>query len=102
MAVQQPRTVQVQATLEVLVTRNARGDLTDGVHDRLRKVAVVDTVETVEIHGLTPGLNDLRVEASADLRLSSDTPDADADDATLEALLQEGFGVAAADVSRHD
>lgn len=100
MAVQQPRTVQVHATLEVLVTRNARGDLTDGVHDRLRKVAVVDTVETVEIHGLTPGLNDLRVEASADLRLSPDTPDAD--DATLEALLEEGFGVAAADVSRHD
>lgn len=100
MAVQQSRSVQVRATLEVLVTRNARGDLTDGVHDRLRKVAVVDTVETVEIHGLTPGLNDLRVEASADLRLSPDTPDAD--DATLEALLEEGFGVAAADVSRHD
>lgn len=100
MAVQQPRSVQVRATLEVLVTRNARGDLTDGVHDRLRKVAVVDTVEHVEISGLTPGLNDLRVEATADLRLSPATTDADA--ATLEALLEEGFGVADADVSRDD
>jgi hypothetical protein len=98
MAVQQPRTVQVHATLEVLVARNARGDLTDGVHDRLRKTAVVDAVESVEIHGLTPGLNDLRVEASADLRLSPETTDAD--DATLAALLEEGFGVAAAEVSR--
>jgi hypothetical protein len=100
MAVQQPRSVQVRATLEVLVTRNARGDLTDGVHDRLRKVAVVDTVEHVEISGLTPGLNDLRVEATADLRLSPATTDADA--ATLEALLEEGFGVCDADVSRDD
>ena len=100
MAVQQPRSVQVRATLEVLVTRNARGDLTDGVHDRLRKVAVVDTVEDVEISGLTPGLNDLRVEATADLRLSPATTDADA--ATLEALLEEGFGVCDADVSRDD
>ncbi|MFC5365561.1 hypothetical protein [Salinirubrum litoreum] len=100
MAVQQSRSVQVRATLEVLVTRNARGDLTDGVHDRLRKVAVVEHVEHVEISGLTPGLNDLRVEATADLRLSAET--ADADDATLEALLREGFGVADADVSRDD
>ena len=100
MAVQQPRSVQVRATVEVLVTRNARGDLTDGVHDRLRKVAVVDTVEHVEISGLTPGLNDLPVEATADLRLSPATTDADA--ATLEALLEEGFGVCDADVSRDD
>jgi hypothetical protein len=98
MAVQQPRSVQVRATLEVLVTRNARGDLTDGVHDRLRKVAVVEDVEDVEISGLTPGLNDLRVEATADLRL--DRTAADADDAALEGLLEAGFGVADADVSR--
>jgi hypothetical protein len=45
-------------------------------------------------------LNDLRVETSADLRLSPESTDAD--DATLEALLTDGFGVAAAEVSRHD
>jgi hypothetical protein len=100
MAVQQPRSVSVRATLELLVTRNARGDLTDGVHDRLRKVAVVEQVEHVEINGLTPGLNDLRVEATADLRLTPET--ADPDDAALEARLEEGFGVADADVSRDD
>jgi translation elongation factor EF-1beta len=100
MAVQQPRSVQVRATFEVLVTRDARGDLTDGVHDRLRKVAVVEHVEHVEISGLTPGLNDLRVEATAELRLSPEA--ADTDDAALEALLEEGFGVTDADVARAD
>jgi hypothetical protein len=99
MAVQQPKAVRVRADLELLVTRNARGDLTDGVLDRLAKVDGVETVEDVTISGLRPGLNDLAVEVTATLHVATPRP---ADDAALEALLTDGFGVERAAVARFD
>ena len=84
----------VRAELTVLVSRNARGDLYDGVRDRLRKIADVHRVDDVEIRGLQPGLNDLTVEVRARLVVRADAPGegaADTDD--VAARLTAGFGI---------
>jgi hypothetical protein len=88
-----PRTVE--ATLTVLVTRDARGDLMDGVRQRLAGIPAASDVCVREVHGVRPGLNDLRVEVTVDVRVD-EPPDADA--ATLADRLTDGVGVAEATV----
>ncbi|SDM97060.1 hypothetical protein SAMN04487949_3023 [Halogranum gelatinilyticum] len=88
----------VRAELTVLVSRNARGDLYDGVRDRLRKIADVHRVDDVEIRGLQPGLNDLTVDVRARLVVRADghdvTADSDAVDADdVASRLAAGFGI---------
>lgn len=94
MAVHQPART-VEATLTVLVTRDAHGDLMDGVHERLAGIPAASDVRVREVHGVRPGLNDLRVEVTVEARVD-EPPDADA--ATLAARLTEGVGVAEANV----
>jgi Co/Zn/Cd efflux system component len=94
MAVHQP-TRTVEATLTVLVTRDARGDLMDGVRERLAGLPAVSDVTVREVHGVRPGLNDLRVEVTVTAQV--DEPP-DAEDATLADRLTDGFGVAEATV----
>lgn len=89
MSVQKSPDVTVDAELTVLVSRHARGNLHDGVHERLRKIDGVQRVEQVDIHGLRPGLNDLTVEVHAVLRLR---PTA-LDDDSIAAQLADGFGI---------
>lgn len=73
------------ADLTVSVSRDAAGDLADGVSDRLAGADGVEAVEAVELHGLTPGLNDLTVEVEAELRVARD--------ADVAAGLESCFGV---------
>lgn len=99
MSVQKQPDVTVHAELTVLVSRNGRGDLHDGVRDRLRKIDGVRQIDTVDIRGLQPGLNDLTVEVQATLRLHPNAPD----DEDVAAQLADGFGIkrAVATVDSH-
>lgn len=81
----------VHADLTVLVSRNARGDLYDGVRHRLQKIDGVREVEHVDIRGLRPGLNDLTVEVRARLVLRTDRREVPDDD--VAARLTAGFGI---------
>jgi hypothetical protein len=92
MSLQRPSNREVDCELTVLVTRDAAGDLVDGVRERLRRVDGVADVGDVDVRGLTPGLNDLRVEATVRLRLRDPPDDAEG----VEATLESGFGVRAA------
>lgn len=83
------RSAAVRASMTVLVTRDADGDLAAGVRERLAAIESVDAVRSVEIGGLRPALNDLRVDVEAELRV--DVPPDDADRAS--ASLADGFGV---------
>lgn len=74
-----------QADLTVRVSRHAPGDLESGVRAQLERVDGV-RVESLAFGGLRPGLNDLVVEASAELRLRDDLDD-------VAAHLSSGFGV---------
>jgi Co/Zn/Cd efflux system component len=93
MSVQKRHAVVVQATLTVLVARDAAGDMVDGVRTRLERIDGVDGVGDLDVSGVRPGLNDLQVEVATELRLESLPPDeADDPDAAAEALA-DGFGV---------
>lgn len=82
--------VGVAADLTVTVPRDAAGTLEAGVATVLRRVDAVDAVEAVDVTGLTPRLNDLQAEVTADLRLAVDRPEAD----RAREALEDGFGVA--------
>jgi hypothetical protein len=103
MAVSKPVTT-AQASMTVLVNRDAPGDLVAGVRDRLERVAGVLAVESVDVRGVRPSLNDLRVEVDATLRVrvdavSPDDRDPPVDPAAVERLLADGFGVRDPEVS---
>lgn len=97
MSIQRQSELTVRADLRVLVSRNGRGDLHDGIDDRLDRVDVVVDVETVDVSGIRPGLNDLAVDLAATLRIRPDPPADDA--AALAAQLRDGFGVERAAVT---
>lgn len=89
----------VHAELTVLVSRHARGDLFDGVHDRLQKIDGVHDVDHVEVRGLQPGLNDLTVDVRATLVLRmAHRDDSPTDDGVAERLAA-GFGIKHATVT---
>lgn len=96
MSIQRQPELLVRADLRVLVSRNGRGDLHDGIDQRLRRVDGVLDVESVDVSGLRPGLNDLAVDLVATLRLRPDRHDAD--DSALAAQLLGGFGVERAEI----
>lgn len=85
------RSAAVRASMTVLVTRDTDGDLAAGVRTRLAAVESVEAVRSVEIRGLRPALNDLRV--SVDAELAVDVPPDDEERAS--AALADGFGVKA-------
>lgn len=90
MSIQKRPEVTAQADLTVLVSRHARGDLRDGVRNRLRKVDGVQNIDSVDVYGLQPGLNDIAVEVRATLLIR---PTARGDDASIAAQLADGFGI---------
>ncbi len=95
MAIQQG--VGVTADLTVLVPRDDAGTLDEGVVAVLERIDGVQ-VSGVEITGLTPRLNDMQVEATADVVLTGEREgdpgaiEGDPADAATAALA-EGFGV---------
>lgn len=82
------------ASMTVAVSRAAPGDLAAGVETKLRRIDGVRAVESLDLGGISPGLNDLTVDVEATLALDADDADADA----LEARFEESFGVSAVSV----
>lgn len=62
----------VAADLEVTVSRDGVGSLADGVRERLASADGVAAVESFELGGIRPGLNDLTVDVAAELWLADD------------------------------
>ncbi|WP_158059222.1 hypothetical protein [Halorussus halophilus] len=84
-------TIDATADLELHVPRGGDGSLQDGITTVLCRSAAVDRTEIVEITGVTPTLNDLRVTVSVRLYVHADEAD-DEDDAVRSAVVDQ-FGV---------
>ncbi|MDS0299852.1 hypothetical protein NDI76_13975 [Halogeometricum sp. S1BR25-6] len=78
----------VRTSLTVLVTRNADGNLEEGVRARLAAVDCVVGVDRADVSGLRPALNDVRVQVDVTLRVSGPP-----DEASVATALESGFGV---------
>lgn len=86
--------LQIDATadLEVQVPRGGEGTLRDGVTTVLDRSGAVASAEVVDVNGVTPTLNDLRVDASVRVRVRLDESVEDRRTAVREAVT-DGFGV---------
>jgi len=84
-------TIDATADLELHVPRGDDGTLQEGIAAVLSRSAAVDRTEVVTISGVTPTLNDLRVDASVRLRVRADGAD-DARTAVRDAVTDQ-FGV---------
>jgi hypothetical protein len=80
------RETRVRADVRLLVARDAPGDVVAGARAVLDRADAVTAVEDLQVTGMRPGLNDLRVEASVTLRLAGRPADP-------AATLTDGFGV---------
>jgi len=84
------------ASMTVAVSRDGSQRLADGVEARLRRVDAVESVESLELEGVQPGLNELTAEVTTTLRVD---PDAATDRAGLAAALREPYAVSEATVT---
>lgn len=84
-------TIDATAALELHVPRGGDGSLEDGIATVLQRSAAVDRTEVVEITGMKPTLNDLRVTATVRLYVRVDDAD-DECEAVREAVADQ-FGV---------
>jgi Co/Zn/Cd efflux system component len=88
MAVRPVPSVTAETDLVVRVARDAAGDLVEGARTRLERAEGVESVDRFEVTGVRPGLNDLRVTATATVRVRG------ADDReSVAARLAAGFGL---------
>jgi len=78
------------ASMTIAVSRSAPGDLAEGAESKLARADAVGAVESLDIRGLQPGLNDLTVEAEATVALESDAIE---DREAVADALAETFGV---------
>ncbi|SHG71955.1 hypothetical protein [Halobaculum gomorrense] len=76
--------------MTIAVSRAAPGNLAEGAESKLRRADAVDAVESLDIRGLQPGLNDLTVEADATVALAGDAGE---DREAVADALAEQFGV---------
>jgi hypothetical protein len=84
--------IDATADLEVHVPRGDDGTLQDGIADVLDRNTAVARTEVVDISGVTPTLNDLRVDA--EVRLSVRLDDAVEDErAAVRDAVADQFGV---------
>lgn len=83
------------ASMTVAVSRAAPGDLAAGVETKLRRIDGVRAVESQELCGLQPGLNDVTVEVEVTLALDADLPD---EPSAVADALEDAFGVSAVTV----
>jgi len=84
-------TIDATADLELHVPRGDDGTLQEGIAAVLGRSAAVDRTEVVTISGVTPTLNDLRVDASVRLRVRAEDGE-DARTAVRDAVTDQ-FGV---------
>lgn len=89
-------TLQIHATadLEVQVPRGGDGTLEDGVTTVVDRSGAVASAEVVDVNGVTPTLNDLRVDASVRLSVRLDES-VDDERAAVRDAVADGFGVSA-------
>lgn len=76
--------------MTIAVSRSAPGDLAAGAKRTLRRADGVEGVEALDVRGITPGLNDLTVEADATLAVA---PEAGERPDAVAAALADAFGV---------
>ncbi|WP_135827170.1 hypothetical protein [Halorussus ruber] len=86
------REIDATADLEIQVPRGDDGTLQDGIVTVLGRSAAVDRTEVVDISGVTPTLNDLRVDAEVRLRVHLDDSVEDERAAVRETVADQ-FGV---------
>ncbi|WP_128478670.1 hypothetical protein [Halorussus pelagicus] len=86
--------IDATADLEVHVPRGGDGTLQDGIVTVLDRSTAVDRTEVLDVSGVTPTLNDLRVDASVRLQVHIEGAVDDERDAVREAVADE-FGVRA-------
>jgi hypothetical protein len=85
-------TIDATADLEIRVPRGDDGTLQDGIAAVLGRNTAVARTEVVDISGVTPTLNDLRVDA--EVRLSVRLDDAVEDErAAVRDAVADQFGV---------
>jgi hypothetical protein len=84
--------IDATADLEVHVPRGGDGTLQDGIATVLGRSAAVHRTEVVDVNGVTPTLNDLRVDASVRLHVRLDGPVEDERAAVRDAVADQ-FGV---------
>ncbi|UIO99595.1 hypothetical protein Hbl1158_13865 [Halobaculum sp. CBA1158] len=76
--------------MTISVSRSAPGDLAEGAETKLRRADAVEAVESLDIRAISPGLNDLTVEAETTVALAADAGD---EREAVAAALAERFGV---------
>lgn len=84
------QSVRLEADLTMHVPRNTAGNLDSGAEDVVTGIDDVAGVEAVDVTGLEPRLNDLRIDATVTVDVTVD--DADPEAAGRE-VLADGFGV---------
>lgn len=87
----QLRSVSVTADLTIAVSRDADGTLAEGARARLAGTEAVRSVEAFDVTGVSPGLNDVEVDAAATVDVA--VP-ADEDEAVAaRRRMEDAFGV---------
>ncbi|WP_380681222.1 hypothetical protein [Salinigranum sp. GCM10025319] len=81
----------VEARLTLRIPRDARGDVQEAAGRRLRRTGVVDRVESFDVTGVRPGLNDLKLRVETTVACDVDS----ASEAT--AALASAVGIEAVD-----
>ena len=84
--------IDATADLEVHVPRGGDGTLQEGIVTVLDRSGAVARTEVLDVSGVTPTLNDLRVDASVRLRVHVEETVEDERDAVREAVANQ-FGV---------
>jgi hypothetical protein len=88
------QSVRLTADLTMHVPRNTAGNLDSGAEDVVTGIDDVAGVEAVDVTGLEPRLNDLRIDATVTVDVTVD--DAEPETAARE-VLADGFGVECVD-----
>lgn len=88
---QQCTTVDATADVSLRVPRGEAGDLEAGVADVIANVGAVEAVTVDRVTSVTPTWTDIRVDV--DVELTAELPSEEAA-STLEAELEDGFGIA--------
>lgn len=75
----------VDARMTLRIPRGGRTDLREEARERLARVTAVEHVESFDVTGVRPGLNDLRVRARATVACETDAA-TDPDTALAESV----------------
>lgn len=85
------REVDVTAELHVRIPRDGTADLEGGIEEVLDRTEVVESIDSLDVTGITPGLNDIKTDAIARLTLAVARPEA----AAVREKLEEELAIEA-------